>query len=345
MNKKRFSSAVDLAEEGRHKKISEIYLPAFQSLSENERMALAFSGDVWWNHSNIAKNEIILHQKTLDLLEKADSSRPEPSYLSGLLNKDSLLWKAFQLDMTHHSTSIEGNKLTVNETALVLNEFAETISRGQGIGNKYDIAPNQLHGLPKHDVVEVVNHAAAMNFIRDHWYNEGNITVEKIQDLFDILMPQSKEGSVDATQWPPSHKNFRTISVGIKGSSMVCPYPQEVGSNVRRILDWYYTVDDVKFHPIVSITLFMMNFIHVHPFFDGNGRMSRLLLMSMLFNKGYLGCLFRKDERKLFFSHFDPYILHGDPNPMIYYIAGRIYQFHNDLKLFNSKSDCTIRFS
>ena len=324
---------VTLAEIQRKKTLHEIYFSAFTNLNPAERSALALSGNVWWNYSKIQDRNVILSTQTINSLSRIDTSSATLIHYNPLVDSNSPAWIAFRLAMTHHSTAMEGNKLSFGDTAKIIDEFGDGISRCIGITEPSAIDPILLHGLDAHDVVEVVNHAAAMEFIKKYLFGKP-ITVSAIQELFNILMPPSSADIVTGMGvFSLHHKNFRQIPVKVRGSPTVRPYAHEIPALLGKILDVHYNKHMHEYHPVVADILLMMNFLFVHPFPDGNGRISRLLLQTSLHNHGMLGYVLPVNEKQEFFSHFTPYFESNDVDGVVAYLVRHISHFHNSLLL------------
>jgi Fic family protein len=233
--------------------------------------------------------------------------------------------------MTHHSTAIEGNLLSKHQTEKCIDQFAEDISSGVGILNPGSIDPAILMGMPLHDVVEVVNHAACLEYTRKNFF-QPSITEEGIQRMHSILMPSSPAlYSMAEHTFRSDQGVYRRIPVKVRGSPTVRPYPQEVPALMKKILDIYYNRHLQEMDPIVASVLLMMNFLFVHPFHDGNGRVSRLLLQVLLHQHGVHGCIIPVQDKAHFFGHMTPYFANNEVDGMVRYIADRIMQFHSDL--------------
>ena len=336
LNKKRhFSSSFDdkMAEIERKTTLHRIYYPAFKNLNPDEQSALALSGDVWWKYSNIENRDALLSMQTISSLKAIDASASALVGHNPFADANSPVWVAFRLAMTHHSTAIEGNKLNIGNTEKMLDEFGDGISRCIGITESSTIDPLLLQGLDVHDVVEVVNHAAAMEFTKKYLFGQL-ITVSAIQELFNVLNPPSSINFTGRGRFSPLHGNFRQIPIKVRGSPTVRPYAHEIPALIHKILDLYHNKHLHDFHPVVAEIFLMMNFLYVHPFHDGNGRISRLLLQTSLYNHGFLGFILPVKEKQLFLSHFTPYFENNSVNGMVAYFVHRIAFFHENMKAY-----------
>ena len=285
-------SEVDQAEVLRMKRLVEIYKGPFSNLGKEERLSLAKSGQVWWNFANFEGRSLNqIPDLLLAKLHELDCKVKEIDNRDLLVDDKSPVWTAFRLALTHNSTAIEGNKLNVSETKTVIDEFAVGISKGLGMSEFDDISSfsTEVQQLPKNDVSEVVNHAAAMEYARQHLIGKP-LSVDSIVKLHKILMPD-----VDSTFYMIPYgledTKFRMLPIRVRGSPVVRPYGHEVPAIMDKLLSLHEEQSKI-YHPLVYCTSFYMNFLMVHPFHDGNGRLARLLLWILLHNAGYFGLNF-----------------------------------------------------
>ena len=214
-------------------------------------------------------------------LSKAESKADtELGILSALLRKDEILelemirkkylkqpkttfenrYETFVSQFTHDSTAIEGNTLTLAETAGLL--FDEIIPSSK----------------PLREVNEVLNHRKAFDFLLK--YNR-DITRAFILELHELIMKETLKSELNK-----EIGRFRSVQVYIRGVDWVPPGPEDVPKDIKKLLSWY-TKNKKKLHPIVVATYFHIGFEIIHPFVDGNGRVGRLLMNFILHKNGY----------------------------------------------------------
>ena len=165
------------------------------------------------------------------------------------------------------STRIEGSRMSDREVEVLLKEI-------------------NISKLEDRDSQEVVGYFQTLDLISES-YMEIDISESSLKSLHNILLKYSqKDGwhkgdykqhsnAVEA-QYPDGTKQviFQTTEAG---------YPTQ--DAMRELIDWYKT--DNETHPLVKCALFAYEFVSIHPFQDGNGRLSRLIATLLLLKNGY----------------------------------------------------------
>jgi len=176
------------------------------------------------------------------------------------------------IEYTYTSNWIEGNTLTRQETALIL-------EKGITIDGK---------SLREH--LEAINHLKAINFIRSVVVNGHQfITEDTIRDIHRIILA----GINDA--WAG---NYRQAQVFIRGASVEPPKASEVPIKMMKLTEWLQGIQGE--HPVKVASDFHFRFVEIHPFMDGNGRTARLLSNLILLGHGYPMMIIKTNERKVY---------------------------------------------
>lgn len=201
------------------------------------------------------------------ILEKA---RPFPPYLVKKLREQ------FSLEMNYNSNAIEGNTLTLRETALVLQ---------QGV---------TIKGKPLKDHLEVKNLARAIEYLYDIVDSKKDIplTESLIRNIHSLVVESIDEVPKGA---------YRDFDVRISGAKHVPPPAYEVASQMHDLVQWY-AKNKQKTDPIILATEFKHRFVAIHPFGDGNGRVSRLLMNIILMKAGYPIVVILKNDRPKYYK-------------------------------------------
>lgn len=163
---------------------------------------------------------------------------------------------AFFTELTYNSNAIEGSSLSLEDTRLILNE---------------GITPD---GKTLREINEVKNHAESMHFLNSY---KGDLNEEFILKLQAIIL-KNISGNFAG--------RYRETSVRIFGSDVHFPEAIIVPQLVKNLVYWYKK-NKTQLHPFELAILFSMKLVSIHPFIDGNGRVSRLIMNFILKKNGY----------------------------------------------------------
>lgn len=165
------------------------------------------------------------------------------------------------------STRIEGSKLTDDEVAVLIDKIS-------------------ISKLEERDQQEVVGYYETLDLIAEN-FQSISITESQVKNLHKRLMQY-----VEKDAW---HRgNYKQVSnaveaIMVDGSKQIVFRTSEPGlatqDAMMQLFDWYNT--DMETIPLVKAALFVYEFLSIHPFQDGNGRLSRLLGNLLLLKNGY----------------------------------------------------------
>ncbi len=168
--------------------------------------------------------------------------------------------QALELEYTFDSNRIEGNTLTLKETDLVINE---------GI---------TISGKSMREHLEAINHKDAVEYLK-HLIDKKTIIKERdVLQLHNLILRGIDNANAG---------KYRNVQVMIKGSQHVPPQPFMVAKQMEDLIIWYQ-LNYNKLHPIIMAAELSERFVRIHPFIDGNGRTSRLLMNLVLLQNGYV---------------------------------------------------------
>lgn len=198
--------------------------------------------------------------------------------------------KDFELRFTHNSTAIEGNTLTLIETKVVLED-------GVSIGGK------ELR-----EICEVVNHKKAYEYVKNCIAENKPLTENIVKDLHAILTENIIVGGI-----------YRNQEVRISGVGFTPPAGNEMYVQIKSFYE------DLKYkkdlNPIELAAWTHAEFVRIHPFVDGNGRTSRLLMNYQLMINGYLPVSVDKENRLDYYNALEQYAAHGNLEPFADFVA------------------------
>ena len=205
------------------------------------------------------------------------------------------LREQFMVDFTYNSNAIEGNTLTLKETAMVL----------EGI---------TIDQKPLKDHLEAVGHRDAFLYV-ESIAKDTKISESVIKNIHAlVLMDRPEDKGV-----------FREIPVTIMGAYTNPVQPYLIEPKLTALL-----LENEKrkknMHPIERIARFHLEFEGIHPFIDGNGRCGRLLLNLDLIQNGYPAINVKFTDRKKYYTAFDAFYKNNNAKPMIQLVAGYVME-------------------
>jgi len=200
----------------------------------------------------------------------------------------------FLVEFTYNSNAIEGNTLTLQETALVL--------EGVTIDKK-----------PLKDHLEAVGHKDAFLYVQTLVSEATALTEQEIKQIHSLVL-------VDR---PDDKGVYRRIPVKIMGAVHEPPQPYLIEPQMNELL-LNNEQNKKMMHPIERIAIFHLDFEGIHPFVDGNGRTGRLVLNLDLMQNGYLPINVKFTDRKKYYEAFDAYYRDNNAGDMIKLIAGYV---------------------
>lgn len=165
------------------------------------------------------------------------------------------------------STRIEGSTMTDKEVEALIENL--------------DIS--KLH---QRDAQEVAGYFTTLDLIADA-YSEIAISETAIKGLHKTLMQFSKHDEWHRGQYKQHSNSVQAQTPEGKKYIIFETTPPGIATEdaMRNLVEWYGTEQEI--HPLVKTALFCYDFVSVHPFQDGNGRMSRLLATLLLLRNGY----------------------------------------------------------
>lgn len=207
--------------------------------------------------------------------QELDRYRPLPPELVKNLED----W--FKVELTYSSNAIEGNTLSRIETA-------EVIGRGTAA---------VISGKPLKDQLEAINHAKAIEFIKQLAKKRKShqfITEQDIKDIHKIILTGIDD------KWAGK---YRQLEVFIRGSNAEFPMPNVVPYAMQEFIQWLQSTQDE--HPVKIAADAHYKLVSIHPWNDGNGRTARLLMNLILIIYGYPMAVIRNEDRTEYLATFD----------------------------------------
>ena len=215
----------------------------------------------------------------------------------------------YRVGLTYTSNAIEGNSLTESETKVVIEDGLT------------------IEGKPLRDIYEAVGHARAYDFLYE-------ITEKKELEEQDILtLHRIFYQQID----PEKAGTYRSVKVFISGSRYAVSPVARIAEDMRKLVRWYNR-NEKKLHPIELAAELHLRFVFIHPFIDGNGRVSRLLMNLALLRNGFTIALIPALLRHEYIHSLE--VAHTDKTLFFDFIADRVLATQSDLlRLLQSQDD------
>lgn len=196
--------------------------------------------------------------------------------------------EAFNIEYTYESNRIEGNTLTLQETELVVNEGL-TIS-----------------GKSMREHLEAINHAEAIDYIRDFARSDAAISERTIKEIHALVLHGIDRDNAG---------RYRSVPVRISGSIHTPPQPYLLAEQMQAFMSKFAEMEAQSIHPVLIAAYLHEALVRIHPFIDGNGRTSRLLMNLYLLRHGYtlVNLKGSDDARRRYYNALEA--SHTDPVP------------------------------
>lgn len=218
--------------------------------------------------------------------------------------------EALDIEYTFHSNRIEGNTLSLQETDLVIN---------QGL---------TISGKSMREHLEAINHAEAVAFIKELVQEKRSITEGIILQIHNLVLRGIDRENAG---------KYRSLQVRIGGSKHLPPDAWEVPLKMESLLDWYRKHEHI--HPVLLAAEMHSKLVAIHPFIDGNGRTSRLLMNLILLQHGYVIANIKGDtaDRLLYYQSLENSRKEGDTTFNHFVLDTEIQCLKNYVSILNGQ--------
>jgi Fic family protein len=201
---------------------------------------------------------------------------------------------------TYNTNAIEGNPLTLRQTALILSD---------------NIAPQ---GAKTDDVIEVMNGKDAWEFVKDYKGTLNEEFLKKVQ--FEVT--KNTKCRIQG--------KYRDSEVRIGGSEWKPPLAKEVPALMRRVAKEYKGLKR-SLHPIELASWIHSKLVQAHPFTDGNGRTARLIINWVLLRKKYPPVVISVQNKERYYYAIES-ADKGDQKPFAVFLAKQLLEQYSELK-------------
>ena len=248
-------------------------------------------------------------------------------------NLNQVIQERLKIEWTYNSNAIEGNTLTLGETAFFLRE---------GLTSE---------GRPLKDFLETKNHVEAIDLLESVVRGERKLTEHFIKSLHSVLLKginftyaRGTNGQlVKKTLHIGEYKKQPNHVLTLSGDIYHYSEPLQVPVEMQQLLEWY---QNTALHPVEKAALFHYRFVRIHPFDDGNGRLSRLLMNLILMKHGYPPCIVKTKNRKKYIQALERTDQTQDTNIFMTFIAQELFETMTlVINLLDDKSGTRVSFS
>lgn len=195
--------------------------------------------------------------------------------------------EVFLVEHTYNSNAIEGNTLTLQETALVL----------QGV---------TIDKKPLKDHLEAVGYKEAFQYIEELAKQDKDLSEYDIKSIHNLVLADR----------PEDRGIFRRVNVRIAGALTNPVQPYLIEPKIEELLN-NYKVWSETMHIVERVAIFHLQFESIHPFIDGNGRTGRLIMNLQLIKEGLPAINIKFADRRKYYDAFDEYSRTGSTEAMI----------------------------
>ncbi len=281
-----------------------------EEFGRTERTPYAASPNIIWEFFPEESVEVELEPDTTARLlslsqEVADFRETGP--LEPIVAKK--LSDYFRLQHIFHSAGIEGNRLSLRETEVVLKD---------GI---------QLNDKPLSDQLEVKDLAAAFQFLEDCARPETVVREIDLREIHRLTVSNNVEADPGA---------YRRAGVVISGSELTPPEPLAIPGLIQALVTWINKPKGLD--RLAFATIAHHKFVAIHPFLDGNGRVSRLLMNLLLLKVGYPIVNIHREDRPRYYEALS-FADVGLYSPLINLAVDRALEIFGEMKRVKEETD------
>jgi Fic family protein len=218
------------------------------------------------------QTSFLLNHEIANLIAEIDEFKGQWNVLQNLSpEKLKSLKHVATIESIGSSTRIEGVKLTDREIETLLSNL-------------------QTYSFKSRDEEEVAGYAEAMDLIFESW-QEINLSENHLKQIHSVLLKFSSKDNSHRGKY----KNFpnNVVAFDTFGNEIGVVFqttsPFDTPFEMTTLISWFNQEREKNIiHPLLMIAVFVVCFLAIHPFQDGNGRLSRILTTLLLLKLGYL---------------------------------------------------------
>lgn len=215
--------------------------------------------------------KVTITSDILNIISELDEFKGRWHAINSLsLDRLSLLKKSATIESIASSTRIEGVKLTDEQVETLLSKV-------------------RRKSFKSRDEEEVVGYSDAMDFILEN-FADLKLTENHIKQLHAILLKHSSKDIRHRGEY--KKLNNHVVAIDAKGKEIGVVFktatPFQTPMKMANLIEWTNKALELRAsHPLIITGIFIVIFLAIHPFQDGNGRLSRILTNLLLLKLGY----------------------------------------------------------
>jgi len=244
-----------------------------------------------------------------DILKKVDEAQEKINEMRPFsIEMNHQIKEYFRIGLTYSSNALEGNSLTISETKVVIEDGLT------------------IDGKPLRDHYEAAGHSDAFDYMYALAAGQ-TITEDDIKKLHTLFYHRINEKDAGT---------YRNNQALITGSRYPLPKPDALPGMMKKfVADLACLKKD--HHPVVYAAKLHKEFVFIHPFVDGNGRVARLLMNVALVQAGYAIAVIPPLKRADYIAALEK--AHENDADFIALIALCVYETQQDLlRMMNGES-------
>ena len=207
------------------------------------------------------------------LKSQLDALRPLPEHTVRTLHEQQVL------EWTYHSNAIEGNTLSLKETKVVL--------EGITIGGK---------SMREH--LEAINHREAIDYVETIVSGEETLSEWQIKNIHQLVLKNIDDQNAG---------RYRQQNIVIAGASHTPIDFLQLPQAMTALIAWYQSAADL--HPLRRAARLHVDFVGIHPFVDGNGRVGRLVMWNQEMVNGKEPTIIYARDRQAYYDRLEAWRL------------------------------------
>ncbi|CAN5447562.1 Fic family protein [soil metagenome] len=209
-----------------------------------------------------------------------------------------------RLEWNFTSNSMEGNSLTKRETRTVM------------------VGVVSVNDKPLKDIIEMKNHDQVISSIMKMGKGELNVSESRIKEIHKgIMYEEDPEKLKHVGQW----KNINNYMFNINGERYDFVPHNEVSERMHQLMNWTNSEKEKiqrnqkdASHPVLLALKFHIEYLTIHPFYDGNGRTARILSNLILISYGFPPFYINENEKQNYYSYLTDIQSYGGEPDLFY---------------------------